>query len=572
METQNKLASLEKEDRSGSLTKSNNELIEKLENDLVIAERKTSQLQAALDQQDLKQEDLKRQLDNALEKLNLIAQGSEDSEKGAEDYIRLENELQSAQQTINDLMEKTESEKSQRAKLEEELNLAMQSIKNLEGSSEENTQKSVDPADSAVVEELQALLDSKDKKLKELEDELSNAIVEMTEKEAELEMAASMQQEMEILANKLKDAEQKLEGLSEDNKTKENSLPDAEKELLLAEIDKLKVELASAKSTAPSTENRDQNINDLQKQLQDAVAESMEMQTELEDTKSRLEAMESSSGKPSLQLAQVIEEAKEAESLAGQRINDLTKALRNSEGLRKEMELLLLEAEQADSTQPVTPNLASDPRFIEIQKELLLLQQDLLAAREVEEPRVKALQLELEASQNDSYLLNEEFKSAMEDFGRIKEQVAILEEENRRLQNSVPSSTASDSNNEKASMQNRINKLSQENANLRIQIGERDSRVSGLREDLARAQMSVPGIRPDNAALRAQIVRLEGAVQVAQDGENRSKIEAQRIQGENQSLAQRVALLEESLRQAQSQARGVPSSFAFVYCSSASGS
>ena len=560
LETQNKLASLEKADRSGSLTKSNNELIEKLENDLVIAERKTSQLQAALDQQDLKREDLKRQLDNALEKLNLIAQGSEDSEKGAEDYIRLENELQSAQQTINDLMEKTESEKSQRAKLEEELNLAMQSIKNLEGGSEENTQKSVDPADSAVVEELQALLDSKDKKLKELEDELSNAIVEMTEKEAELEMAASMQQEMEILANKLKDAEQKLEGLSEDNQTKENSLPDAEKELLLAEIDKLKVELASAKSTAPSTENRDQNINDLQKQLQDAVAESMEMQTELEDTKSRLAAMESSSGKPSLQLAQVIEEAKEAESLAGQRINDLTQALRNSEGLRKEMELLLLEAEQADSTQPVTPNLASDPRFIEIQKELLLLQQDLLAAREVEEPRVKALQLELEASQNDSYLLNEEFKSAMEDFGRIKEQVAILEEENRRLQNSVPSSTASDSNNEKASMQNRINKLSQENANLRIQIGERDSRVSGLREDLARAQMSVPGIRPDNAALRAQIVRLEGAVQVAQDGENRSKIEAQRIQGENQSLVQRVALLEESLRQAQSQARGVPSS------------
>ena len=72
---------------------------------------------------------------------------------------------------------------------------------------------------------------------------------------------------------------------------------------------------------------------------------------------------------------------------------------------------------------------------------------------------MKALQLELEVSQNDSYLLNEEFKSAMEDFGRIKEQVAILEEENRRLQNSVPSSTASDSNNEKASMQNRINKI-----------------------------------------------------------------------------------------------------------------
>ena len=48
----------------------------------------------------------------------------------------------------------------------------------------------------------------------------------------------------------------------------------------------------------------------------------MEIQTELEDTKSRLATMESSSGKPSLQLAQVIDEAKEAESLAGQRINE----------------------------------------------------------------------------------------------------------------------------------------------------------------------------------------------------------------------------------------------------------
>ena len=36
LETQNKLASLEKADRSGSLTKSNNELIEKLENDLLL--------------------------------------------------------------------------------------------------------------------------------------------------------------------------------------------------------------------------------------------------------------------------------------------------------------------------------------------------------------------------------------------------------------------------------------------------------------------------------------------------------------------------------------------------------
>jgi len=285
------------------------------------------------------------------------------------------------------------------------------------------------------------------------------------------------------------------------------------------------------------------------------------MQTELEETQARLTLMESESGSSSTgpEFTQLIENAKQVENQALQRIGNLTSALRNSEQLRKEMETLLLEIEQSNNAIP-SANLASDPRFIELQKELLLLQQDLLSARDIEEPRVQELQIELDASQNDSLRLNDEFKTVFEEFGRIKEQVAILEEENRRLQGSISSSNSNQDREIKSSLQTRVNDLSKENANLRIQIGERDNRVSGLREELARSQMTVPGIKPDNAALRAQIVRLEGSAQNAQDRESRARMEAQQAMGDVASLNQKVSLLEESLRQSQSQVRGMPSS------------
>ena len=74
-----------------------------------------------------------------------------------------------------------------------------------------------------------------------------------------------------------------------------------------------------------------------------------------------------------------------------------------------------MESEQSNEVAAV-PNFASDARFIELQKELLLLQKDLLAARGIEEPRFQELQSELEASQNDSLRLNDEFKSVFAEF------------------------------------------------------------------------------------------------------------------------------------------------------------
>ena len=178
------------------------------------------------------------------------------------------------------------------------------------------------------------------------------------------------------------------------------------------------------------------------------------------------------------------------------------------------MESLLPQIQVAPAPQPAPApplNIAADPRFIEIQKEMLLLQQDLLAARGLKDPESGSLQAELASTQADNAKLNEEFKNAMEDFGRIKEQLSILEDENQRLQTEGLSEARTKAEQDLLALQTKIGDLSSENSNLRVQLGERENRISGLRDELARAQVKIPGVAPDNAALRAQIIRLEGS-------------------------------------------------------------
>jgi hypothetical protein len=191
------------------------------------------------------------------------------------------------------------------------------------------------------------------KKLKELEEELSNAIVEMTDKEAELEIASSLREEMELLTSKLESAEKKLNEMNQDN-TNLDSIPvtptlsDSEKNDLLNEISQLKADLDKAKSETSSVPQDDQLLA-LQGQLSEAVSETIEMQTELEETQARLAQIESGAGiSSSPEISQVIENAKQTENQALQRIGNLTAALRNSEQLRKEMESLLLASDQTN--------------------------------------------------------------------------------------------------------------------------------------------------------------------------------------------------------------------------------
>ena len=190
---------------------------------------------------------------------------------------------------------------------------------------------------------------------------------------------------------------------------------------------------------------------------------------------------------------------------------------------------------------------------------MLLLQQDLLAARGMTDPAPEGMTAELAAAQADNARLNEEFKSAMDDFGRIKEKLALLEEENRRLQEEGGELARAKAKEDLDVLQSRIGALSSENSSLRVELGERENRIASLRDDLARAQVSIPGVPPDNAALRAQVIRLEGIAQSSKDAESRARMDLQRSQGDLQTANQRIASLETNLRQVQSMARNVPS-------------
>ena len=524
----------------------------KLVEELALAEGTISKLENSLDSQETKRKNLQNQLDGTIARLDEIQAQSEPSlnDRGdslfqAEGIVAMESELLEAQQTIDNLLAKTELEGTQRKKLEDQLANALAKLDKIQGV--EFTSESVN---SDEISELKDLLKEKDIKQQELEEELSNAIIDMTEKEAELEAASFLREEVELLAKKLETAEAKITNVENDSSV------NLEIELLQEEINLLKTELENAKSE--NIPNQDESITMLQSQLQEAVSYSFEVQTELEETKARLAEIESQQlGSQNPELEKLLSQAKSNEEEAQNRIGDLTNALQNSENLRKEMENLLSEMEMPSTEKQV--DFANDPKFIELQKELVDLQQDLVAARGMEDPDLKALQLELEASQNDSMRLNEEFKDAMENFGNIKDQLSRLEEENIRLQNITLSDAKSESREAISNLNSELKELVSDNQNLNSEISDRDNRIASLTEQLALAQMNVPGLNPDNAALRAQIVRLEGSLESARNNETRAKQNAQNSMLESQDLVQKIALLEGRLREAMSNARGLPS-------------
>jgi len=535
-------------------------LLEGKDKELAMLESELRSAISALDEKDgeiVLSDSISSEIESLQRKLE-IAEGKlrNSSVEDPEDILKLDNELEVAQKTIQELLAKTKFEEAARMEIEDDLSIALNKLDEL-NVQDTTSSPSVGGGDSDVVEKLKKLLSEKELKQKELEEELTNAISVMTEKEAELEIVASIKEEMLVLKEQLDNAE-KIATRKEVESQDGQMFTQAEIESLQSEVDLLKGKLADAKKDSLSV-NSDKLLSDLQEQLQVAVAESVEMQTELEETKARLFEMEANNNSLNQRpdLVKLLDSAKNAEAQAEDRIMNLTQSLRNSEGLRKEMELLLAEFQNAP--QPQKKNYAEDPRFIDMQNELVLLQQDLLAVRDLDNPKIQELQFELQSSQNDSAKLNDEFKGAMEDFGKIKEQVAILEEENTRLQNRMLGDVRNQNMQVVQKLEGQLNNLSKENANLRIQLGEKETRVSGLREKLAQAQLETPGVSPDNAALRSQVVRLEGMLQSAQDAEQRATNKANLSLNEIQSLNQNIVLLEDRLRQAESTARGVPS-------------
>ena len=535
--------------------------VDGLEKDLAKAQETISTLQISLDAQEGKRMKLQKQLADAMDKLDSLKVDVPVPEPAPEgpaneglDFLELEEELASAKNTISELQDQADLEKASRLRLEKKLEAALQ------GTPKGDASPADEPSDDGVVEELKELLAQKDLQQKELEKQLNDARELADEKEAELELSKALAGEMEDMRKKLEEAQKaKSEGLV----TPPTPLPDAEKIAMQAEIDNMKKLLEEMKNSIP-VEGAAENAALAEKKWQDAVAEIVELETELQETKTKLAETEAkelaSSSTPSVEMQKVIADAKNAEKESQQRIGELTQALRESESLRKEMEGLLVEGEQAPpQPAPSPPNIAADPRFIEIQKEMLLLQQDLLAARNLEDPKTGDAQAELASTQADNARLNEEFKSALEDFGNMKEKLALLEDENQRLQTEGISNARTKAEQDLSILQAKIGGLSSENSNLRVQLGERENRIAGLRDELARAQVAIPGVMPDNAALRAQIIRLEGMAQTAKDGEGRSQMDANRAKADLQSANQKVVSLETSLRQAESMARNLPS-------------
>jgi chromosome segregation ATPase len=496
---------------------------------------------------------LQKKLEIAERKLNTQGSGE------PEDVLKLEDELSGAQKTIDELIAKTEFEEAARFEMESQLNTA---LKRLDGINKQTPDLNLADHTNSINEanNLKTLLKEKDLKMKVLEGELSKAVLEMTEKEAELEMIGSIKEEMAVLKKQLDNAERKVQSnqtlpaITQQSELFSNS----ERELLQNEIAQLNKKLTEAKAES-NIGKSNENLNRLHEQLQMAVAESVEMQTELEETKAKLAQLEvnipSSSQQPQLQ--KILSDAKNAEFQAESRIQNLTQSLRDSEDLRRQMELLLSEFQ--NNSQSKGTNYSDDPRFIEMQKELLLLQDDLLAVRDIDNPIINNLQKELQTSQNDSARLNQEFKGAMEDFVKIKEQMTVLESENNKLQNDIVGDGEDQSKQIVANYQNRLNELSNENTNLRNQLAEKDNRVSGLREQMAQAQLSAPGISPDNASLRSKIIRLEGMLESALDGAARSTQQSELSSSKVQSLNGKIAILEEKLRDSASVLRGLPS-------------
>ena len=167
----------------------------------------------------------------------------------------------------------------------------------------------------------------------------------------------------------------------------------------------------------------------------------------------------------------------------------MTEALETPSNSERKLKIFM----ESTSTQRNPDPLTSDPRIIDLQNELVSLQQDLLNARNLKDPRVEELESQLLASQEDGIRLNEEFKNAMQDFGRIKEQLGNLETENQRLKEISLVQARNDADQANAELGRRLNRSLADVSNLKNQLVDREQRISNLTEQLALAESTRPG-------------------------------------------------------------------------------
>ena len=368
-----------------------------------------------------------------------------------EEFKKLQAELIEAKGKVELLQIKNEDEEKSRLQLQKRLDDALA----------QNEFAGALTADQNLTEENPTLenykiqLRQKDQRLAELETQLSDSIAELAEKEAELELVSAMNSLEKVDGNDSKEIDE-----------------------LKRELAALKRDLEQAKSDAQPSINP--SVNDLQLKLEEAIAESFELQAQLDVTQKRLLELENSQDPSDDLIAQytsIIEKAQTNEKKAIEEIDSLTNALKNSEELRKELETLLDEIQQQGLEKQ---DIANDPRVLELQQELLLLQEGLRAARKFKDPKVAELENELASSRQETEALKDDFKSAMKDFVRLRNEVELIEQDNERLKEQNLANAKTDADRQIIDLKNQVAGLNDQNSLLKLDIEGAGSPYSGL--------------------------------------------------------------------------------------------
>jgi chromosome segregation ATPase len=388
------------------------------------------------------------------------------------------------------------------------------------------------------IEDMEGIENSpNDPKIASLEEELSLANSTIEQLNSQIENMISKQAEAELEMAMLENAS----GVSTPD-----SISADEKAMFIEEIESLRNELAAAKKEYSQTSAKSPEMASLQDELRQAVADSFELQMELEQTQERLKKMEETASLDPSQdsIADITRRANEAQDRAQSRIDELTNALRNSEQLRAETEDLVTALEQRVQQ---GGDISNDPRFVELQQEMLALQSDLISIQEMADPRVKELEDKLRSSRDEGTRLNEELQGVMNEFSGLKRSLNTLEDENRRLRDVSLDSARNQANEAVEGMQQEINRLARENANLQNQVTEKDSRIRGLRDELAQTSAV-----SSNDTSRNQILQLQMQLQNAEDTSSQAKMETQRLREELEFANRNLISLQERLRSMES--------------------
>jgi len=495
---------------------------------------------------DLEDEMSVLQAENSELKTELASIGPND----AQTIAKLEAKLADAARRLNK-MEGGEALSTEIAMLEEDNDRLSEELEFLRSQMDAPTSPGSDASgDKALVAELEQKLENALAQISRMEqggDSSSDAEMELIlAKETinslteSLDKRESAQYELE---QKLKLAFDRIDSLQKPRSEPVASMDQMEEIAgLQMEIDTLRAELDQAKGETFSNSPEGAEISQIQDELRNAVAQSFELQMELEQTQARMKEMEDMLSKePEGSLDEYMAKANQAEQEAQQRIDELTNALRNSEQLRAETEDLLTEMER--NARAGGQDISKDPRFLALQQEMVGLQNDLIAAQQMQDPRVLQLEGALEASREDALKLNEEFKGVMADFTKLRDELTALEAENQRIRQISLKQVQETSNPSAMVMQTEINNLSRENANLMAQLAEKDRRINGLRDDLAGNARN-----PTENELRSQLVQLQIQNQSLSKGEGQAK-------RDNQQLRQDLDVARENLRSAEARMR-----------------